>query len=726
MTHPQFFDIIVVTDPRFQGGTSTAIAAEVAASVQAGYRVGLVCCQASNINQPLPFNPKLAELIDAGQLVVVWPRADVHCTLGILHNPYTAGLVPVEPVKITAKQRLLVVHHPPFDANGTAYYDAEIVNRNAQDILGGAVTWVPVGPNARAGFGQMESTIDLADFDWPNVIDFDAWHRPDPIARRDTLTIGRHSRPDMRKFPDDRAAFAAIYGEADDVQVDLMGCPPALKNHFSPLPPRWTFRPFGAQPVRDYLDQLDVFVYFHRSDWIEAFGYTVLEAMARGVPCVLGAGMAASFEGACIVATPQDARAAAKALADDPEPIRQAAYALIRERHSFDAVAKRLMDLIGPPDRREATARPTEPPEQNVLFFSTNGIGMGHIARCIAIARRLQSPMRPVLVTMSQGAAVAEEFDLHVEFIPYHEYLGVNAQDWNQNLRAELIALIDAFDARAFVFDGNSPFQGMLDAMQLRPQVWPIWCRRGMWAKGAGAQFIAREHHFDLVVEPQDLAEAFDEGPTHHSTSRTRKVSPILMLDPAEQLPRAAARQDLGIGADQTAVLLQLGGGNNFDMRLCRDLVFRHLKDRADVRLILIDWKISPTAQDMDLPSNVSRISTFPVARYLNAFDATISAVGYNSFHEAAAAGLPAIYIPNENPAQDNQLARAAFAARRGAAMLVRHNRPEQLIAALEHILIAENRAAMSIAARNISAGNGAVEAADIIGELMKTRRGTH
>jgi hypothetical protein len=470
---------------------------------------------------------------------------------------------------------------------------------------------------------------------------------------------------------------------------------------------------------------LDVFVYYHRDDWVEAFGYAVLEAMARGVPCVLPPSLAPSFGDAAQIAEPADALETARETAKDPDAARQAGFDLVQQRHSFDAVHQRLKDMIGAPAPKKVAAPAVKSAAPAVLLVSTNGIGMGHIARSIAVARRLQHPIRPVIVTMSQGAAVASEFGYHVEFIPYHEYLGVDPAIWNRSLRDELTALIDAFDARAIVFDGNSPFQGLLDAMSQRPQVWSVWSRRGMWAKDTGAEFMSREAHFDAVLEPADLAEAFDEGPTPQSVSRTRKVPPILMLDPSEQLPKALARQELGLSETAVTILLQLGGGNNFDMRMCRDLVLGHLGRRTDVQIVLLDWKISPTALETELPPNAVRLSTFPVARYLNAFDATVSAVGYNSFHEATAAALPAIYVPNENPSQDNQLARAAFAARHGAAIMARHDRPEQLIAALEKIMGPSHRATMSAAAQTLSFENGANGAANLITQLVQCNRGT-
>lgn len=157
---------------------------------------------------------------------------------------------------------------------------------------------------------------------------------------------------------------------------------------------------------------------------------------------------------------------------------------------------------------------------------------------------------------------------------------------------------------------------------------------------------------------------------------------------------------------------------------MTRDLVLRHLAGRENVQIALVDWKISATPTPENMPDNVALLSTFPIARYLNAFDATVSAVGYNSFHEAAAAGLPAIYVPNENPSQDDQLARANFAARHGAAFVARRDQPESLIQALEAILDPSTRRAMKRAAQGLGHENGAVEAADLITQYAQTYRG--
>ena len=200
-----------------------------------------------------------------------------------------------------------------------------------------------------------------------------------------------------------------------------------------------------------------------------------------------------------------------------------------------------------------------------VLLVSSNGVGMGHLTRLLAIARRLPPPIEPVFVTMSQAMHVVSTFGYLAEYLPYHQYLGCDVGRWNKFLAQELRELIGFYDARVVVFDSNCPFQGVIDAADACRQAWFVWCRRGMWQAGVGAKFLAREKHFDFVIEPRDLADAFDVGLTPLQRERARLVAPIRLLDDHEWLPRDTARAELGLEPNQPAILVQLGSGNNFD-----------------------------------------------------------------------------------------------------------------------------------------------------------------
>ncbi|MEO1467752.1 MAG: glycosyltransferase [Pseudomonadota bacterium] len=723
------FDIVIVVDPRFSGGTGAAVAAEAEAAARAGYSVGLAGYQAGNITLPFPVNPRLARLIDLGTLTPIPPGAPARCRLALVHNPYTATRLPLEALRLTAEDRVMVVHHPPVDAYGVPSYDLDRVVRHAEEMLNGPVAWAPVGPLARAAFADIPDAPALTDDDWTNVIDLDAWRRPFRPWAGGTVTMGRHSRPDMRKWPDTREAALEIYGDTPDVAVEILGASDELAQMMAPLPASWRLMDFDAMPVRDFLDRLDVFVYYHRADWIEAFGYAVLEALARGVPCVLPPSFAGPFADAVTLAPPAAARETALAIARDPDEARrlaEAAWSVVETRHGHAAVRARLEARIGPPPGRAAPRRRAPSAMRpSVMMVSTNGVGMGHLTRQLAIARRLPETVSTVFATMSRAGRVVEDFGYHVEHIPFHGHLDCDVRAWNHALGHEIAALIDTFDTRVLVFDGNCPFQGVIDALRLRPEVWGVWCRRGMWREGTGEAFIRRSTAFDMVLEPRDLAGAFDRGLTVEDRERTREVGPVRLLDRHERLPRDLARAELGLTPGKTAVLVQLGAGNNYDYAGAQALLVRLLGGRDDVEVVRLEWTIAEQqVSPEELPANFRILRTFPVSRLIAAFDLSVSAVGYNGFHECIDAGLPMILLPNENPKQDDQIGRARFAERRNIAALVRIEQVERLGEALERLLDPGERADMTAGMAPLATPNGAVDAARILAELAMIRRG--
>ena len=130
--------------------------------------------------------------------------------------------------------------------------------------------------------------------------------------------------------------------------------------------------------------------------------------------------------------------------------------------------------------------------------------------------------------------------------------------------------------------------------------------------------------------------------------------------------------------------------------------------------------------RSLDPEQGVAVLRRFPLSRYVRAFDASIGAVGYNSFHEAIQAGLPSIFVPNESPQQDDQLARARFAERRGLGYCVRTGEPYRLLETLDRLLDPDEQARIRATAQGFRRENGAVEAAQLLAELAMIRRGVH
>jgi hypothetical protein len=83
---PQY-DVVLLSDFRFPGGTSSAIAEEIKANAGAGYRTALVQLEATNLTFPFPINPKIRALIDDRSADLIGPEARIDARLALIHNP---------------------------------------------------------------------------------------------------------------------------------------------------------------------------------------------------------------------------------------------------------------------------------------------------------------------------------------------------------------------------------------------------------------------------------------------------------------------------------------------------------------------------------------------------------------------------------------------------------------------------------------------------------------
>ncbi|MGI9437264.1 MAG: glycosyltransferase, partial [Geminicoccaceae bacterium] len=407
---------------------------------------------------------------------------------------------------------------------------------------------------------------------------------------------------------------------------------------------------------------------------------------------------------------------------------------IVEQRFSHQTHRARIEALIGRPagstvpisNRWQArpgisTGKKAARGRRRVLFMSSNGVGMGHLTRLLAIAKRLPPTIDPIFLTMSQAAACVQDFGYPVEYLPYHGYLGCDIRLWNHHLRRDLTERFAFYRPDAVIFDGNVPYDGLINAASSIPTCPLVWSRRAMWTEGAGRDHVWRERYFDVVIEPGEVAGDLDQGLTAEYRGKTRGVNPILLLDREDLLDRQQARVELGLAADRPACLIQLGAGNNFDSSTIRALILEALLQHPDLQIAWLDWAIAEN--EAVLPPSIKRIKTYPLARYLNAFDCAVSAAGYNAYHEMLSHGLPTLFVPNEHPMMDDQLARAFHADLRGLGLILRrrdHYRVQDVVARL---LDPAEQAGMSRRCAELAIDNGAVEAARILDELVYTCR---
>lgn len=373
-----------------------------------------------------------------------------------------------------------------------------------------------------------------------------------------------------------------------------------------------------------------------------------------------------------------------------------------------------LCQQFAPPDRPPTfVAGSTLTAAARVLMLSPNGIGMGHLTRQLAVARHLPEPIEPIFLSMSRAVSVVADYDFTHEYLPGPQSVGIDSQRWRDDFIQRLTDAIVYYDIRTIVFDGNFPYDPFRPLRAQLPERWWVWMRRGLWREGAGRAAVERSELFDTIIEPGELAAELDTGLTRHS-GHVQSVAPIVLTEPADRLSEVEARDILELPRNATAVLVQLGSGNNFDMASVQRAVLDHLGEKPEVHVRVLTWLIADNGSDpcAGRGERFREMSGFPVAQLYAAFDFAVSAVGYNSFHELTAHGLPCLFVPNENPMMDEQEARALFAERHGSAIHVPARDRVRLLWALDRLLDPGERAEMRTRAQQLPAATGAAEAA--------------
>jgi len=181
--------------------------------------------------------------------------------------------------------------------------------------------------------------------------------------------------------------------------------------------------------------------------------------------------------------------------------------------------------------------------------------------------------------------------------------------------------------------------------------------RRGMFRKGSTIPVDSIEH-FDLIVHPGDAIEVNDSELEHSVT--TLKVPAITLLKENELVSREKARGRLNLPLEGQVTYVQLGAGqiNDIDseIRMTIDVLLKY----PEMHIVLGE---SMLGHRLDfIHERVHLLRDYPNSLYFNAFDFSIQAGGYNSFHEMRNMGIPTLFYPNMNTGMDDQLARCKVA----------------------------------------------------------------
>lgn len=680
------------------------------------------------------------------ELDIPWSTGDdaVTCDILFANHPQVFERMPDRPVRVRPRRVVCVLQHPPFDGAWTPQYDLGVVERNLERLFGAPVTFAPVGPKVRA---QFESLVGrkpkLLPRDLFNMIDMSEWEPRQRSAPQGIATLGRHSRPDPLKWPDSREELLAAYPDRRHLIIKALGgIPPGMQPW---LGSNWRLLPFSEDGIAEFLGNLDFYVYFHSRQWVEAFGIAIAEAMASGVVTILDPSYEALYEDGAVYTEASGVETVIDRLLSSSDGYLQqsaAARKLVEAKFSLAIYPKRMAELYealelrpipalkaakssraswkhgsdgGVEIGRHAAKPRRTSARRRLLFVATNGIGLGHITRLMAIAERMSPDVEPIFITRSAGSSLISQRGHATDYIPWPVKIGVTDNSWNQVYSQELLAAIESFDIAAVVFDGTYPFPGLVDVAGVRPDLAWIWVRRAMWRTNHRLK-SELQCCFDMIIEPGELAHDEDCGPTRSMPGPITVVGPILLKEPGCFLSRSDAAKRLGIDPEKFTAAIQIGSQRNFDYETLPELLTKELLNR-NVQLVQID---NPLARppDFEIPG-VLRRSLYPVSECLGAVDLMITNASYNSFHECVYGGVPAIFVPNESPEMDDQHLRATYAHATGLGLRIRASELSRVKTVVDTAMSDDFRREMRRRSARLDFVNGAVETARAIEQLV-------
>ena len=354
-----------------------------------------------------------------------------------------------------------------------------------------------------------------------------------------------------------------------------------------------------------------------------------------------------------------------------------------------------------------------------IILATSNGVGLGHLARASAIALALKPIANPIIVSMAGGIAeITEYMGIRTEYIPGRDREWMSRDLWDQYLRDRLVALVEETDAKLISFDGVVPYPGVIAAKVKAPHISLVWVRRGLWQQKPQRFVLGLQSAMmDFIVEPGDIARSYDHGPTAHRKD-SQLTSPVSLFQKETALSRAESRKILGLDPDRPAVLVQLGTGDS-DVNEKMTAALSGLIGWKDLQVVLTKKPIDKNGNSL-VPEGLDLkvVRYFPLAQVLHAFDASVCATGYNGVHELLPAQIPTVFVSNIR-GTDDQEARAQWCHDFGFALRADQADLADITATVKKLQDPQVRASLSAKCRELPEVSGGAEIAQIFLKLV-------
>ncbi|HSV75293.1 MAG TPA: nucleotide disphospho-sugar-binding domain-containing protein [Chthonomonadales bacterium] len=353
-----------------------------------------------------------------------------------------------------------------------------------------------------------------------------------------------------------------------------------------------------------------------------------------------------------------------------------------------------------------------------ILFYAVNGLGLGHATRLLAIARQVRArapDAELVFLTSSEAESVLYREGFAAFKAPSRSLRGparLRPSTYARMLQTVTVNLLASFHPHVLVVDTfpTGALQELLPVLRWDSRkVFVYRVQRPEAARSAALHDALR--FYDLAVVPH--AEGEVEAPVPDGLQQVW-AGPILIRERGEALPRAEAREALGVPPEGPLVYITFGGGGDPDLdRSLTATVDALAGNGPHLAVACAPLQRRRFARR----PGVTTVEHYPMAEMLAAYDAAVSACGYNSAMELLHHGVPSAFVPFARQV-DDQDQRARWIEGAGAGLRLPSTEPDAVRTAVARLLGPEAEA-LRQRARDLVPEGGAARAAEAILRLI-------
>lgn len=351
-----------------------------------------------------------------------------------------------------------------------------------------------------------------------------------------------------------------------------------------------------------------------------------------------------------------------------------------------------------------------------ILFYCINGTGLGHLLRCLAVARQVRrlDPGHEILfLTSSESAGLLWRDGFASVKVPsidsMQNYQGNRLYALAHSIATQTVA---TFQPDVLVTDSQpcGVFLELMSPLYIVPKkvflfgYFPNYFRQ--------ASYISALTLYQLILMPYKEEER-GLFKVEFGDRTVQWVGDILVRSAEELLPRETVRRWLNLAPEDLVLYVGLGGGGNPKNDRLLEWVLKTLERFPALKIACAVQPLSRLHDQVRSQPNGLPVSHVPMVEYYNGFDAAISSAGFNC-GEVVHAGLPVAWIPFGFPSTDQQFNAERF-ARQGFGRIVPMHDTPALETAVTEMLDAGHRTRTAAAMRAWAGENGAVKAARAI-----------